>query len=115
MAGETVRGIEVHGTEPKQLKLSDGSRLWLETEPVQRGRVEWRRAGAERGSDGSPVSVHEALHLAGDDFAPYVAVRTRSEAEWMRAVADWYREQADELTEELAGVGGRASTDRSER
>jgi hypothetical protein len=31
-----------------------------------------------------------------------VATRTRAEAEWMRAMADWYRDQADRLCSELA-------------
>lgn len=43
----------------------------------------------------------EALELAGDAYSDYVAVRTRAEAEWMRAVADWYREQAELLAYEL--------------
>jgi hypothetical protein len=100
---ESVRGIEVEGTEPKQLKLSDGSRLWLEAEPIQRGRVEWMRVDADGRDSEAPLSLDEALDLAGDDFASYVAVRTRAEAEWMRVVAEWYREQADELARELAG------------
>lgn len=103
MAG-SVKGIEVEGAEPKELKLSDGSKLWLETEPVERGRVEWRRAG-DRGEAGTrPLSLREALELAGDDFAPYVAIRTRAEAEWLRTVADWYRDQAEELSRELEGA-----------
>jgi hypothetical protein len=100
---ESVRGIEVQGSEPKQLKLSDGSRLWLETEPIQRGRVEWMRAEDDGEPNGDPLSLDEALDLAGDDFASYVTVRTRAEAEWMRVVAEWYREQADGLAGELTG------------
>ena len=106
MAGE-LRGVEVRGTEPKELELSDGSRLALDTEPVRSGRVEWKRNEVSGGSNGAPVSLDEAMDLAGDDFASYVAVRTRAEAEWMRVVADWYREQADLLARELAGAEAR--------
>jgi hypothetical protein len=104
MAADSVQGIEVLGGEPKELKLSDGSRLRLETEPIQRGRVEWTRADGQQ-ADEEPLSVDEALDLAGSDFASYVAVRTRAEAEWMRTVADWYREQAEALGRELAAAG----------
>lgn len=100
VAADRIRGIEVKGAEPKELVLSDGSRLCLETEPVERGRVEWRRTGDGAG-DGDALSVPEALRLAGDDYTGYVEVRTRAEAEWMRAVADWYREQAELLSHEL--------------
>jgi hypothetical protein len=102
-----LRGIEVRGTEPKELELSDGSRLALETEPIEHGRVEWKRNEANGEGGGSPVSLDEAMDLAGDDFASYVAVRTRAEAAWMRVVADWYREQADLLARELAGAEAR--------
>ena len=101
MAADGVRGVDIQGGEPKELRLSDGSRLQLEAEPIERGRVEWRRKGDGATGDGEPVSVPEALELAGDEYSDYVAVRTRAEAEWMRAVADWYREQAELLTYEL--------------
>jgi hypothetical protein len=103
-----IRGIEIDGAEPKELVLSDGSRLCLETEPADRGRVEWRRN--TDGSGGDPVSLHEALDLAGDEYSGYVAVRTRAEVEWLRAVADWYREQAELLARELRGAGVRGAT-----
>jgi len=99
MAADGIRGVEIDGAEPKELVLSDGSRLCLETEPMDHGRVEWRRTGY--GAPGDPVSLPDALHLAGDDFSEYVAVRTRSEVEWMRTVAEWYREQAELLSREL--------------
>jgi len=108
MAAEFVRGVDVRGTEPKQLELSDGSRLALETEPVQHGRVEWRRNDGDGEADGSPLTLDEAIDLAGNDFASYVAVRTRAEAEWMRVVSEWYREQADALAHELAGAEARS-------
>jgi hypothetical protein len=65
---------------------------------VDQEHVEWRRLGRRR----STMSVSEATALAGEEFADYVEVRTRAEAEWMRAVSDWYREQADHLERELA-------------
>jgi hypothetical protein len=99
MAADGIRGVEIDGAEPKELVLSDGSRLCLETEALERGRVEWRRCAD--GADGDPVSLPDALSLAGDDYSEYVAVRTRSEVEWMRTVADWYREQAELLSREL--------------
>lgn len=101
MAADGIRGIEVQGAEPKELMLSDGSKLHLESEPVERGRVEWRRSADGEPQGGDPVSLGEALALAGRDYAGYVAVRTRAEAEWMRAVADWYSEQAELLSSEL--------------
>jgi hypothetical protein len=108
MAAEGIRGIDIDGAEPKELVLSDGTRLCLETEPAQRGRVEWRRCAD--GDAGEPVSLSEALNLAGDEYSGYVAVRTRAEAEWLRAVADWYREQAELLSRELRGAGVRGAT-----
>jgi hypothetical protein len=65
---------------------------------ADQGTVQWRRLGRRR----TNVSVSEAASLAGEEYAPYVAVRTRAEAEWLRAVSDWYREQADRLQRELA-------------
>ena len=99
MAADGITGIEIDGAEPKELVLSDGSRLCLETEALERGRVEWRRCAD--GAAGDPVSLPDAIDLAGDDYSEYVAVRTRAEVEWMRAVADWYREQAELLSREL--------------
>lgn len=100
----SVKGIEIGGADPKELKLSDGSRLRLDTEPVERGRVEWRRADEAGEAGARRLSLREALELAGDDFAPYVATRTRAEAEWLRTVADWYRDQAEELSRQLEGA-----------
>ena len=99
MAADGITGIEIDGAEPKELVLSDGSRLCLETEALERGRVEWRRCAD--GAAGDPVSLPDAIDLAGDDYSEYVAVRTRAEVEWMRAVTDWYREQAELLSREL--------------
>jgi hypothetical protein len=103
-AGE-LRGVWTRGAEPKELVLSDGSRLALA--PAEQGRVRWRRTGGRDEAAGT-VSVDEALELAGEEFAGYVAVRTRSEAEWMRTVAEWFGEQAERLESELAGSARRA-------
>jgi hypothetical protein len=97
MMEEPVRGTSLHGDEPKRLELSDGSRLMLDGASEDE-RTAWRRLGRGHTS----VSVAEAVDLAGDDFARYVAVRTRAEVEWLRAVADWYRQRADRLQNQLA-------------
>ena len=93
---ERVRGTTLHGDEPKRLELSDGSRLMLDAETED--RKVWRRLGRGHTS----VSVAEARDLAGDEFSGYVETRTRSEVEWLRAVADWYRQRADHLQGQLA-------------
>ena len=98
-AGE-LRGVWTRGANPKELVLSDGSRLALQ--PAERGRVLWRRTESRDGDDRA-LSVGEALELAGDEFAGYVAVRTRAEMEWLRAVAEWCGEEAHRLDDELAG------------
>ena len=98
MAEQRVRGTTLRGEDPKRLQLSDGSRLMLDA-TVEQGRVEWRRLGRRRRN----ISVSEATRLAGEEFAPYIAVRTRAEAEWLRAMSDWYRDQADALCEQLEG------------
>jgi hypothetical protein len=98
MADKRVRGTRLRGDDPRRLQLSDGSRLLLDGETPDQGRVEWRRLGRRR----SNVSVSEAVDLAGEEFAAYVAVRTRAEVEWLRAVSDWYRQQAERLQSQLA-------------
>ena len=97
MAEQRVRGTTLRGDEPKRLELSDGSRLMLDG-TSEADRTEWRRLGRRR----SNLSVSDAIELAGDEYADYVAVRTRAEVEWLRAVADWYRQQADSLQRQLA-------------
>jgi hypothetical protein len=97
MSENRIRGASLRGDAPSRLELSDGSRLMLDGTADQ-DRIAWRRLGRRRSS----VSVSEAARPAGDQFADYVAVRTRAEAEWLRAVSDWYREQADRLQSELA-------------
>ena len=96
-----LRGLWTRGTEPKELVLSDGSRLALR--PAEEGRARWERRG--RGDDADSVSVDEAVRMAGHDFAGYVAVRTRSEAEWLRSISDWCRGEAERLDRELAAAG----------
>jgi hypothetical protein len=96
MSDGLIRGTSLRGEAPRRLELSDGTRLMLDG-TVDQGQVKWRRLGRRR----TRVSVSEARRLAGDEFAEYVTVRTRAEAEWLRAVSDWYREQADRLQREL--------------
>jgi hypothetical protein len=100
-AGE-LRGVWTRGGEPKELVLSDGSRLALRS--AERGKVQWLRTDAPDG-DGGVLSVDQALELAGADYADYVTVRTRAEAEWLRAVADWCGGEAERLDHELGGNG----------
>ena len=97
MADERVRGASLLGDEPKRLELSDGSRLILDGS-ADADQIEWRRLG--RGW--TNVSVSEAVNLAGDEFADYVTVRTRAEAEWLRTLSDWYRHQAERLEDQLS-------------
>jgi hypothetical protein len=102
MPEQRVRGVGLHGEDPKRLSLSDGSRLVLDPESSRRGRgVRWKRIGWRRRDGSNEISVTEARELAGERFDGYVTTRTKAEAEWMRAVADWYREQADRLTGQL--------------
>jgi hypothetical protein len=97
MSEGTICGRNLRGEAPMRLELSDGTRLMLDA-TVESEHVEWRRLGRRR----TAISVSEATQLAGDEFAEYVAVRTRAEAEWLRAVSDWYRDEADRLQGELA-------------
>jgi hypothetical protein len=48
------------------------------------------------------VSVSEAVSLAGDEYADYVAVRTLAEAGWLRTLSDWYRHEAERLEDQLS-------------
>ena len=97
MSDGTIKGTSLRGDAPTRLELSDGTRLMLDG-TVDEERVQWRRLGRHR----TRLSVSEARRLAGHEYADYVSVRTRAEAEWLRAVSDWYREQADRLQGELA-------------
>lgn len=106
--GINVRGIQLRGTEPKVLVLSDGSELALNPDSAMVGSVEWKRFFPEQGVETREVTIAEALALAGSDFAKYVTVRTRSEIEWIRVVVEWIDDlaremgtQADQLEEKL--------------
>ena len=99
MSENRIRGRTLREDAPSRLELSDGTRLMLDG-AAEQPTIQWRRLGRRR----SNVSVSEAASLAGEEFASYVKVRTRAEAEWLRAVSDWYREQADGLQRELAAA-----------
>jgi hypothetical protein len=101
MEVDKVRGLQVGGREPKALLLSDGTRLALEEDGAPGGRIEWTRIDDETAKE---MTVAEAMELAGEDHAGYVKTRTRAEVEWLKVVADWYREQADRLALDLAGA-----------
>ena len=101
MSDGRIRGTTLRGDAPSRLELSDGSRLMLDG-TVDQAHVGWRRLGRRR----TAISVSEARRLAGDEYGRYVAVRTRAEAEWLRAVSDWYRDQAERLERELASDSG---------
>jgi hypothetical protein len=93
-----VRGAWVRGEAPQELVLTDGSRLRLE--PADEGRARWRRADEVAG-EVEVISTGDAAELAGD-HSGYVRIRTRAEAEWLRAVSDWCRAEAGRLESELA-------------
>jgi hypothetical protein len=97
--GNSVHGIRTHGRNPQELLLSDGSRLTLRSPDT--GRVEWEQADKPDGET-ETVTLGEALALAGDGFEAYVTVRTRSEAAWLRAVAEWCGSEANRLEGELS-------------
>jgi len=99
-AGE-LRGVWTRGEEPQELVLSDGSRLSIAS--PEQGRVLWRRTSSEDGDEG-PVSVEDAMELAGEEFSDYVRIRSRAEAGWLRAVAEWCDGEADRLERELAAT-----------
>jgi hypothetical protein len=106
MAAERVRGVGLRGGEPKRLALSDGSRLILDGAGTDGPIVEWKRVGHCQARGRKRLTVTQAADLAGEEFSGYVVRRTRVEAEWMRAVADWYRDQADRLDAGAAGAMG---------
>jgi hypothetical protein len=105
MNSDRIHGIDVRGIEPKDLVLSDGSRLCLQAETTERGRVMWRRDSNGEESVGEALSVPDAVHLAGEEYTSYVVVRTRAEIEWLRATSEWFADQAARLSDELESAG----------
>lgn len=101
-----LRGVWTRGDEPKELVLSDGSRLCLADEGS--GRAHWRLTATANGGDRT-VSYDRALELAGDEFSDYVRVRTRAEAGWLRTVAEWCDGEAARLERE-AREGSESAT-----
>jgi len=104
-----IRGVWTRGSEPKELVLSDGSRLTLGADGADGadgaagGGVNWQRSDGRDETSGT-VSVPKALELAGDHYSPYIRVRTRAEAEWLRSVADWCSAEATRLDQDLAAA-----------
>jgi hypothetical protein len=103
--GHDIRGVWTRGSDPQELVLSDGSRLLLETGLGGEGEAAWRRTDGRDETEGR-VSVPEAFELAGDAYTDYVAVRTRAEAEWLRAVAEWCGTEAGRLERGLSHAAG---------
>lgn len=98
-----IRGVWTRGADPKELVLSDGSRLLLEPGLAGNGELTWRRTDGRDETAGS-VSVGEALELAGEQYSDYVSVRTRAEAEWLRAIAEWCGTEASRLDRGLGAA-----------
>ena len=104
--GNGVQGVQVGGREPKALLLSDGNRLSLEDDVGPGGRADWTLIGDDgTGADG--ISVAEAVRLAGEEYADYVRVRTRSEVAWLRLVSEWFQQEAQRLDTELSSAPAR--------
>ena len=98
-----IRGVWTRGNAPQELVLSDGSRLLLESSVSGDGEVAWRRTDGRDATEG-PVSVPEALDLAGEVYSDYVEVRTRAEAAWLRAIAEWCHTEATRLEQDLVAA-----------
>ena len=98
-----VTGVWTRGTHPQELVLSDGSRLLLESSVGGDGEVAWRRTNGRDATEGL-VSVPEALDLAGEVYSDYVVVRTRAEAAWLRAIAEWCNTEATRLEQDLVAA-----------
>jgi hypothetical protein len=103
MDSEQVQGVKIGGRDPKALLLSDGSRLALEDEVGPGGRADWAQVGDD-GAAANGITVSEAVNLAGDEYAEYVKVRTRSEVAWLRLVSEWFDAEAARLDRELAAT-----------
>jgi hypothetical protein len=97
MSIDSLHGVQIRGPDPKFLLLSDGSALVLDPEGCGGHGADWRLIAADGRIQRDRICAAEALRLAGENFATYIAVRTRAEVEWLRAVADWCREEAEAL------------------
>jgi hypothetical protein len=95
---EEVRGVKVGGREPKALLLTDGTRLALESDGAPGEVASWTRVGDD---EGQPLSVTDAMALAGEEYAEYVQVRTRAEAAWLELISEWYQLAAERLRGDL--------------
>src|SRR5262249_6188417 len=98
--GNGGQGVQVGGREPKALLLSDGNRLSLGGDCGPGGRGDGTLVGDD-GAGAEGLGVAEVLRLAGDEYADYVRVRTRSEVAWLRLVSEWFQEEAQRLDTEL--------------
>jgi hypothetical protein len=103
MEANGVQGLQVGGREPKALLMSDGSRLALEDDGPG-GRADWMLLGDDGAAEGE-LSVAEAIHVAGEQHADYVRIRTRSEVAWLRLVSEWFEKEARRLDGELSAAG----------
>jgi hypothetical protein len=106
MEAKSVQGIQVGGREPKALLMNDGTRLSLEEDIGPGGRADWTLVGDE-GTGTEGISVADALRVAGDEYADYVRIRTRSEIAWLRLVSEWFDSEAQRLDHELTEAGTR--------
>jgi hypothetical protein len=106
MEAKTVQGIQVGGREPKALLMNDGTRLSLEEDIGPGGRADWTLVGDE-GTGTEGISVGDALRVAGDEYADYVRIRTRSEIAWLSLVSEWFDSEAQRLDRELTEAGTR--------
>jgi hypothetical protein len=104
---KSTQGVQVGGREPKALLLSDGTRLSLEEDIGPGGRADWTLVGDDGTEGAEGLSVTDAVNIAGDEYAEYVRVRTRSEVAWLRLVSEWFDDQAERLDRDLAAAGSR--------
>jgi hypothetical protein len=97
-AGIRPCGTRLDGEGPQDLVLSDGSRLVLKSGETE-GHAHWCRRG---NGDTEELPILKARELAGPEFCEYVEVRMRSEAEWLRALAQWAGAEAERIDAEAA-------------
>jgi hypothetical protein len=106
MEANGAQGVQIGGREPKALLLNDGTRLALEEDIGPGGRADWTVVGDD-GAGTESISVGDALRVAGDEYADYVRIRTRSEIAWLRLVSEWFDDEAKRLDRDLADAGNR--------